>query len=105
MSRAAWITAAIVSAALMGSPVPASAQSPQSCAKRADIIKHLSGQFHEAPVAIGLSDNGSLLEILATTDGKTWTLLFSLPTGVSCLVATGQDWQALPRVAQFGPPA
>ena len=104
MSRIAWFTAAVVGAALIASP--ASAQSPpQSCAKRADIIKHLSGQFQEAPVAIGLSDNGSLLEILATTDGKTWTLLFSMPTGMSCLMATGQDWQALPRLAEYGPPA
>jgi len=68
MSRIAWVTAAVVGAALIGSP--ASAQQPQSCAKRADIIKHLSGQFQEAPVAIGLSDNGSLLEILATTEAR-----------------------------------
>jgi hypothetical protein len=99
------ITAAIAGAALLGSMTPAAAQSPQACAKRIDIIKHLTGQFHETPVAIGLSDNGSLLEILASTDGKTWTLLFSLPTGMSCLMATGQDWQALPRVAEVGPPA
>lgn len=105
MSRTALITAAIVSAALLGSITPAEAQSPQSCAKRTDIIKHLTGQYHETPVAIGLSDNGSLLEILASSDGKTWTLLFSMPTGVSCLMATGQDWQALPRVAEIGPPA
>lgn len=105
MSRSALITAAVVSAALMGSMSPAASQSPQSCAKRTEIIKHLTGQFNEAPVAIGLSDNGSLLEILASTDGKTWTLLFSLPTGMSCLMATGQDWQALPRVAELGPPA
>jgi len=105
MSRIALIAAATVSAALLGSVTSAEAQSPQSCAKRTDIIKHLTGQYHETPVAIGLSDNGSLLEILASSDGKTWTLLFSMPTGVSCLVATGQDWQALPRVAEIGPPA
>lgn len=106
MSRLALVTAAIAGAALLGSTVtPAAAQSPQSCAKRTDIIKHLTGQFHETPVAIGLSDNGSLLEILASTDGKTWTLLFSSPAGVSCLMATGQDWQSLPRLAEVGPPA
>ncbi len=105
MSRIAWITTALMGAALFSPITPAAAQAPQSCAKRMDIIKHLSGQFHEAPVALGLADNGSLLEILASTDGKTWTLLFSMPTGMSCLMATGQDWQSLPRVAEMGPPA
>lgn len=74
-------------------------QSQPSCAKRSEIVKHLGGNFHEQPVAIGLSDNGSLLEVLASEDGKTWSLLFSMPTGISCLMATGQDWQTLPRLA------
>lgn len=104
MSRMTWI-GAVLAAALLITSLPAVAQAPAQCAKRTDIVKHLTGQFHETPVAIGLSDNGSLLEILASTDGKTWTLLFSLPTGLSCLMATGQDWQSLPQMAQVGPPA
>jgi hypothetical protein len=109
MSTVAWARISLYGAALIGatmlvSPLPANAQAAQ-CAKRIDIIKHLTGQYQEAPVAIGLADNGSLLEILASTDGKTWTLLFSMPTGVSCLMATGQDWQSLPRMAEVGPPA
>ncbi len=102
MSRIAWVGAAL-GAILFASPV--AAQTPAQCAKRVDIVKHLTGQFHETPVAIGLADNGSLLEILASTDGKTWTLLFSTPTGMSCLMATGQDWQSVPLMAQAGPPA
>lgn len=104
MSRTALLGAALGAVLLCTSP-PAFAQAPGQCAKRMDIVKHLSGQYQEQPVAIGLADNGSLLEILATTDGKTWTLLFSMPTGLSCLMATGQDWQSLPLLAQLGPPA
>jgi len=104
MSRTALIGAAL-GAALLASPPPAFAQATGQCAKRTDIVKHLTGQYHETPVAIGLADNGSLLEILASNDGKTWTLLFSMPTGLSCLMATGQDWQSVPLVAQVGPPA
>jgi len=104
MSRTLWVTALLGATLLVSSP-PADAQSPAQCAKRMDIIKHLTGQFHETPVAVGLADNGHLLEILASTDGKTWTLLFSTPAGMSCLMATGQDWQSLPRLAEVGPPA
>lgn len=105
MSRVAHAVAAMVIGTVVAAPLPAAAQAQQACAKRTDIIKHLSGQYQETPVAIGLADNGSLVEILASTDGSTWTLLFSLPTGVSCLVATGQDWQTAPRLAELGPPA
>ena len=28
----------------------------------------------------------------------------TLPNGTTCLVASGQEWQALPRVAELGPP-
>lgn len=95
----------VLAAFAVAAPSPADAQGAQACGKRADIIKHLAGQYQEQPVAIGLADNGSLVEILTSTDGGTWTLIFSLPTGMSCLVATGQDWQSLPRVAELGPPA
>lgn len=104
MSRTALALAAIIGAAL-AAPSPAAAQNAQACGKRIDILKHLTGQYQEQPVAIGLADNGSLVEILTTTDGATWTLIFSLPNGVSCLVATGKDWQTVPRVAELGPPA
>jgi hypothetical protein len=104
MSKSLVAFAALVGIAI-AAPLPAQAQAQQACGKRADIIKHLAGQYQESPVAIGLADNGSLVEILASTDGATWTLIFSLPTGTSCLVATGQDWQTAPRIAELGPPA
>ena len=96
---------ALTAAATLAAPPLADAQSMQACGKRSDIIKHLSGEYQEKPVAIGLADDGSLIEILTTTDGSTWTLMFSRANGMSCLVATGKDWQSLPRVAEVGPPA
>lgn len=66
-------------------------------------MKHLAGEYQEQPVAIGLADNGSLIEILTSHDGGTWTLIFSTPNGMSCLVATGQDWQTRPYVVMGRP--
>lgn len=72
---------------------PAAAQAPPACAKRADILAYLEANFVEVPVAIGLSASGALVEILASDGGRTWTLLFTLPNGMSCLIAAGDDWQ------------
>lgn len=71
---------------------PAKAQAP-GCAKRSDLLPHLEQSFGEQPVAQGLGLNGALYEILASEGGGTWTLILSLPNGMSCLVATGEGWR------------
>lgn len=75
------------------------ASSPALAAKQCDdrdaILKTLASKYSEAPVAIGVTNNGGLVEILTTGDGKTWTLIMSSPKGMSCLVAAGQGWKKL----------
>ena len=46
---------------------PAMAQS--MCNERGSFVKHLSSKYAEAPVAMGLSAEGSVLEVLASLDG------------------------------------
>jgi hypothetical protein len=84
----------------------AAAQASNTCGPRAEVVKHLASQFKEQAAAVGIAENGSaVLEILASADGSTWTLLYSLPNGLSCLMATGQSWQTLPKLAASGPGA
>jgi hypothetical protein len=77
---------------------PAWGQQGPACVKRADLAKHLESKYQEAPSAVGLSDNGSLLEVFSSADGSTWTVTVTMPNGISCMVATGQQWQDIPRV-------
>lgn len=71
-------------------------QQGPACVKRSDLVKHLAGKYQEAPTAIGLADNGALIEVFAAADGSTWTVLVTMPNGISCMVATGQQWQSIP---------
>ncbi|MBI3709314.1 MAG: hypothetical protein HY246_16800 [Proteobacteria bacterium] len=80
-------------------------QQRQACAKRVDLMKHLEERYKEVPAAVGLADNGGVLEVYASIDGSTWTVMITLPNGVSCMLATGENWEALPRIAAMGPPA
>jgi hypothetical protein len=74
--------------------VPASAMAgPAACSPRQDVLDQLASKFKEAPVAVGLANNGGLLELLTAGDGTTWTIIITMPNGVSCLVAAGEDWQ------------
>jgi hypothetical protein len=91
------------------SAMPVAAASPAApasgsplCASRPEILKQLSNRFKEAPVALGLAKNGSVVEVLTSDDGETWTIMISQPNGSSCLVATGEGWEELKRVGAKG---
>lgn len=107
MSRIALAVSAVALAAVVTSHSASAQQQSQqapACVKRTELLSHLSKKFQEAPVAMGVADNGALLEVFSTTDGATWTVALTMPNGVTCLVATGQSWENVPRMAQFGPP-
>lgn len=55
----------------------------------------LAQRYGEVPLGVGLANDGNLLELLTSDGGETWTLLVHLPGSVSCLLATGTDWQIL----------
>ena len=65
------------------------------CAPREWIIERLRRQYSEEQVAIGVKDDGSLIERFQSRDGHSWTLVNTHPNGVACLIAAGTDWEAL----------
>ncbi len=98
MTTASWILAASFAAAALLGPLGAHAQTQsqtQSCDQRASVIGRLAEQYREAPVAIGVTSTGGMVEVLTTGDGGTWTIIVSNPNGTSCLVAAGEGWRAL----------
>ncbi len=80
--------------ALIGLSIPASAQQIP-CGKRGDVLKQLSVRHSEAPAAMGLSSTGSMLEVLTSPAGDSWTVIMTMPNGMSCLVAHGENWESV----------
>ncbi len=98
MNTASWILVASFAAAALMGPLGAHAQTQsqtQLCDQRADIIGSLAEKYREAPVAIGVTSTGGIVEVLTTSDGATWSIIVSNPNGTSCLVAAGEGWRAL----------
>jgi hypothetical protein len=87
-------------AALMALPAQAG---PMACSQRDEVLAQLGKKYQEAPTAVGLANNGGLLEVLTSADGSTWTLILSMPNGTSCLMAAGESWQNVARVAAGEP--
>lgn len=65
------------------------------CGKRADIVKRLNTGFEEQRRSAGLAADGKLVEVFASKDGS-WTIIFTKPGGLTCLVAVGDNWQREP---------
>ncbi len=83
---------------------PAAAQEGSHiCAEREILTESLAREYSEAPAALGISDTGNVIEVLAANDGRTWTILMTMPDGTSCVLATGQSWEAVPQVAMGQP--
>ena len=92
-----WKSALLFAALCL--PVTAIAAPPMSCSPRTDVLSQLAQKFKEAPVAVGMANNGGLLEVLTNGTGSTWTIIITMPNGVSCLVAAGEDWQPTEHTA------
>jgi len=70
------------------------------CGTRDSVLKQLASEYQEAPVGIGLASNGAVVELLTASTG-TWTLIVTMPKGSTCLMGTGEAWQAVPRKVAY----
>lgn len=75
---------------------------PTTCAPRPEVLDQLAENHAEAPVGIGFASNGGLLELLTNDSGATWTLIITMPSGRSCMVAAGEDWRSLRHATVVG---
>jgi hypothetical protein len=73
--------------------VSASALAAPQCNTRETVLDLLSEKYSEAPIAVGVANNGGLVEVLSTGDGETWSIIITSPKGMSCLVAAGEGWR------------
>lgn len=90
-------TLAVAAALLCGSASiqTADAQTARPvCGDRASILQKLLNGHEEVPVAMGLSADGGVLEVLASPDGG-FTVLVTYPARPTCVVAVGTSWQTL----------
>lgn len=85
--------ASLISVGLFaGFAAPSHAQGA-SCADRTLIVERLSSKYGETRQSAGLNQNNGMVEVFASNDTGTWTILVTMPNGMSCLMAAGKAWQ------------
>ena len=74
-----------------------SASAQAQCGPREQIVKSLGDNFKEAPIGVGVTQPGQVLELFASSSG-TWTMVVTTPNGTSCLIAAGENWDMVRAV-------
>ena len=80
------------------------ARAEPPCASHEAVSKQLEQRHAEVPVAMGLAASGKLLQVFASADGASWTVVLIEPDGTSCIAASGQYWQTVTE-KNLGPEA
>ena len=73
----------------------AAAQTARNCAPRDVVVERLANKYGEARQSVGLGANNSMVEVFAASETGTWTITVTMANGVTCLVASGQSYEAL----------
>lgn len=66
----------------------------RNCADRDRVVERLSETYGESRQSIGLAPNNSVVEMFASTETGTWTITVTNTAGLTCLVASGQSFEA-----------
>lgn len=82
----------IASVCLLGLSAPASAQN-LTCGERSAIVEKLKSKYGETQFGLGIGRENSVVEIFTSETTGTWTILMTLPTGMTCMMAAGSDWR------------
>lgn len=75
-----------------------SAQSLRNCAPRDSVVQRLTEGYGETRQSVGLGRGNALVEVFASDQSGSWTITITMPNGTTCLVASGQSFEALAEV-------
>lgn len=65
------------------------------CAPHAAIVERLAAQYGESRQSIGLGSDNSVVEVYASDETGSWTIVVTRPGGPTCLIAAGQSFEAV----------
>jgi len=73
----------------------ATAQQAANCGPRDAVVARLAEGYGETRQSIGLGANNALMEVFASAQTGTWTITVTMASGMTCLIAAGQAFEAV----------
>lgn len=80
---------------------PVMAQQKRNCAPHDTVVQRLADGYGETRQAVGLGAEGAVVEVFASDSSRTWTITVTFPNGATCLVVSGQAYEALTEALPF----
>ena len=98
------LVTAVLLPLMIGLILPATpAQAQRVCGKRTEIVRQLGEKYGETRRSMGLANGRGMVEIFASDETGSWTILITSPQGNACLMAAGDTWQPEPVLAVGNP--
>ena len=94
MFKRIFTLAFVLGAAALAPPVQAQGMPP--CFSRDSLVENLADSYDESLTGAGLRSPQQLLELWTSPETGTFTIFITRPDGVSCLLASGQNWHLTP---------
>ncbi len=76
----------------------AASETQRNCAPRDFVLDRLAERYGETRQSIGLGQQGTVIEVFASDATGTWTIIATMPSGLSCMVASGQSFETVAEV-------
>lgn len=80
-------------------PGLAEAQGRQ-CGPRDKVVETLAQKYKESRRSIGLATQGRVMEVYASDESGSWTIVVTMANGMSCLIASGQAFEDVNEALQ-----
>ncbi len=62
---------------------------------REGVVRKLAETYGESRRGMGLVRQGSVMEVFASDETGSWTIVVTMPNGTSCMLASGQSHETL----------
>lgn len=72
-----------------------SALAQAQCGQREMVLATLAEKFGETRRGMGIAANNGVMEVFASDTSGSWTITVTMPDGMTCLVASGQSFEAM----------
>lgn len=95
MKNSVKMTLAMGASTLLLAASQVQAQGARHCAPREAVVERLAERYGEARQSMGLGGNNAVIEVFASEETGTWTITVTMVNGMTCLLASGQAFEAL----------
>ena len=92
-TRSLSLVAALAAISLAG--IAGIAQAAPQCSSHDKIVDALGNKFKETRRVMGVVNSRAVMEIFMSPQG-TWTMVITDTSGLSCITASGEEWQDVP---------